>query len=181
MAKQLPSRPAKKPTSNTNSSNSVKKVGGMAGQNGFDFPVLFTIDGSNRHEVILVNPGLDLEQLKETVQGVLESPNCAEILSNYRNKENKDEVGDIRVKWSSEGRDKQLFPKDTLLTDDNVEPVLRLMSASGIGKDTFDIKLKQPQKQQQQSQEQQKPATGGASKRPPSSGPPKKPSTPSSK
>lgn len=127
--------------------------------------------------MILVNPGLDLEQLKETVQGVLESPNCAEILSSYRNKENKDEVGDIRVKWSSEGRDKQLFPKDTLLTDDNVEPVLRLMSSSGVGKDTFDIKLKQQEKQQQQ----QKAAAGGASKGTPSGGPPKKPSTPSSK
>lgn len=125
--------------------------------------------------MILVNPGLDLDQLKETIQGVLESPNCAEILSNYRSKENKDEVGDIRVKWSLDARDKQLYPKETLLTDDNVEPVLRLMSASGVGKDTFDIKLKQ------QKQEQQKAGTGGASKGPPSGGPPKKPSTPAAK
>lgn len=130
---------------------------------------------ANHLTVILVNPGLDLEQLRETIQGVLESPNCAEILSNYRSKENKDEVGDIRVKWSLDGRDKQLYPKETILTDDNVEPVLRLMSASGVGKDTFDIKLKQ------QKQEQQKAATGGASKGPPSGGPPKKPSTPAAK
>lgn len=124
--------------------------------------------------MILVNPGLDLDQLKDTIQGTLESPNCAEILSNYRKKEQKDEVGEIRVKWSSEGRDKQLFPKETVLTDDNVEPVLRLMWASGAGKDTFDIKLKQ-------SQPQQKSATGGASKGPPAGGPPKKPTTPAPK
>lgn len=131
-----------------------------------------------------MNPGLDLEQLKETVQGVLESPNCAEILSNYRSKDNKDEVGDIRVKWSLEGRDKQLYPKETVLTDDNVEPVLRLMSASGVGKDTFDIKLKEQKKEQkkeQPKQEQQKSTTSGASKGPPSGGPPKKPSTPAAK
>lgn len=125
--------------------------------------------------MILVNPGLDLAQLKESVQGVLESPNCAEILSNYRSKDNKDEVGDIRVKWSSEGRDKQLFPKETLLTDDNVEPVLRLMSASGVGRDTFDIKLKQPRKQQQQA------ATGGASKSDSAGSASNKSSTPASK
>ncbi len=30
------------------------------------------------------------------------------------------------VKWASEGRDKQLFPKETLLTDDNCEAILRV-------------------------------------------------------
>ncbi len=30
------------------------------------------------------------------------------------------------VKWASEGRDKQLFVKETLLTDDNCEAVLRV-------------------------------------------------------
>jgi len=38
-------------------------------------------------------------------------------------------VADIHgheVKWASEGRDKQLFVKETLLTDDNCEAVLRV-------------------------------------------------------
>ncbi|KAK5710253.1 hypothetical protein LTR17_019023 [Elasticomyces elasticus] len=66
-----------------------------AGQH--DFPALFTIEGSNRHE----------------------------------------------VKWSSD-RDKQLFPKDTVLTEDNCEPVLRMMAIGG-GNDVFDVKLEKSQ------------------------------------
>lgn len=105
-----------------------------------DFPVLFTIDGSTkRHEVILVNPGLDLDQLKQAAEALLESPNCAEVLSKYRNREKTESVTEVRVKWSSEGRDK-LFPQQTLLTESNTEAVLRMMSVN-VGKDTFDVKL----------------------------------------
>jgi hypothetical protein len=61
-------------------------------------------------------------------------------MSKYKSKEAKETVKQIKVKWSSEGRDKQLFPKETLLTEDNCEPVLRMM-AIGVGKDVFDVKM----------------------------------------
>ena len=66
------------------------------------------------------------------------SPNCQEILSKYRNKEDVDHIGEIKVRWG--GKDKQLFPKETLVTEDNCESVLRMM-AIGVGQDVFDVKL----------------------------------------
>ena len=68
------------------------------------------------------------------------SPNAAEVLYKYRSQQTKDTIREIRVKWASEGRDKQLFPRETILTEENTEPVLRMM-AVGVGKDVFDVKL----------------------------------------
>lgn len=72
------------------------------------------------------------------------SPNCAEFMSKYKSKDSRESVSEIKVKWASEGRDKQLFPKETILTEDNCEPVLRMM-AIGVGKDVFDIKMERNQ------------------------------------
>lgn len=45
-----------------------------------EFPVLFTIDGSNRHEVILVSSGLSLNDLSSKIEGIAkESPNTQEV------------------------------------------------------------------------------------------------------
>ncbi|EME45841.1 hypothetical protein DOTSEDRAFT_127401 [Dothistroma septosporum NZE10] len=138
----------------------------MSGQH--DFPVLFTIDGSNRHEVILVNPGFGLNDIKKAIGACAESPNCAEVLSKYKSKESKDTVSEVKVKWASEGRDKQLWVKDTLLTDDNAEAVLRLMANSGIGKDTFDVKIESKPESSSQSK------AGAGSEKKASPGVPKK-------
>ncbi|KAK3676915.1 hypothetical protein LTR78_003119 [Recurvomyces mirabilis] len=109
----------------------------MAGQH--EFPALFMIEGSNRHEIILVNPGHDLDELKQSMEKLAAlSPNCQEILSKYRNKDSVDHISEVKVRWG--GKDKQLFPKETLLTEDNCEPVLRMM-AIGVGQDVFDVKL----------------------------------------
>ncbi|KAK5170352.1 uncharacterized protein LTR77_004939 [Saxophila tyrrhenica] len=106
-----------------------------------DFPVLFTVEGTNRHEVLLVQPSDTLDKLKESMQSLLaSSPNLAEFMGKYRNKELKDVVKDVTVRWASEGRDKQLFPRETVLTKENCAPVLRMM-AVGVGKDVFDVKL----------------------------------------
>ena len=79
--------------------------------------------------------------LRQTMEVLItSSPNAQEVLSKYKSKDTRDVVGAIRVRWASEGRDKQLFPKETILTDQNCEPVLRMM-AVGVGKDVFDVKL----------------------------------------
>lgn len=44
------------------------------------------------------------------------------------------------MRWASEGRDKQLYPRETVLTEENCEPVLRMM-AIGVGRDVFDVKM----------------------------------------
>ncbi|KAK0942881.1 hypothetical protein LTR29_005622 [Friedmanniomyces endolithicus] len=115
----------------------------MSGQH--DFPALFTVEGSSRHEVFLVNPGHDVDQLRASMEKLASSsPNCQEFMSKHRSKDIVEKVGEIKVKWASEGRDKQLFVKETLLTDDNCEAVLRMMAIGG-GKDVFDIKLDKSQ------------------------------------
>ena len=99
------------------------------------------ITEANVYVVLLINPGYDLEMLKQAMEALItSSPNARETLYNYKSKDSKDVIKDVKVKWASEGRDKQLFPKETILTDSNCEPVLRMM-AVGVGKDVFDVKL----------------------------------------
>ena len=96
---------------------------------------------ADRQSVILVNPGVDLDELKQTIEKLsASSPNAVEFMHKYKSKEATESVKEIRVKWASEGRDKQLFPRETVLTEENCEPVLRMM-AIGVGKDVFDIKM----------------------------------------
>lgn len=90
--------------------------------------------------VILVNASLELAQLKEAIAAVAESPNCAEVLSKYRSKDVQDHVSELRVRWNL--AEKSMFPKETRLTDENLEAVLRMM-ASGGGKDVLDVKIVQ--------------------------------------
>jgi hypothetical protein len=71
---------------------------------------------------------------------VSESPNCAEVLSKYRSKETTDVVSEIKVKWLGHDGGKRLFPQETILTDANVEAVLRMMAA-GRDRDVLDVKI----------------------------------------
>lgn len=126
-----------------------------------EFPALFTMDGSARHEckkksnttfpnhasnspcpVILVNPGIELRELTSKIESLIAtSPNAGEFMGKYRSKDVTETVKEITVKWASEGRDSRVFVKETLLTEENIEPVLRMM-AVGVGKDVFDVKVK---------------------------------------
>jgi hypothetical protein len=122
--------------------------------------------------VIIVNPGHDIDDLKNAMAVNMESsPNCAEFMHKYRSKESRESIvsaspslpecvgcelerrrivltvwasqslqKEIRVRWAVEGRDSKTFPRETILTDENVEPVLRMM-AIGVGKDVFDIRV----------------------------------------
>ncbi|KAK5701421.1 hypothetical protein LTR17_022614 [Elasticomyces elasticus] len=108
-----------------------------AGQH--DFPALFTIEGSNRHEILLINPGHEIDEPRTSMERLASSsPNCQEFMSKHRSKDIAE-----KVKWSS-GRDKQLFPKETVITEDNREPVLRMMAIGGAN-DVFDVKLEKSQ------------------------------------
>jgi len=92
--------------------------------------------------VILVNPGLELRELTSRIEHLIAtSPNAGEFLGKYRSKDVTETVKEIVVKWASEGRDSRVFVRETLLTEENLEAVLRMM-AVGVGKDVFDVKVK---------------------------------------
>ncbi|GAB7326562.1 hypothetical protein MBLNU13_g10545t1 [Cladosporium sp. NU13] len=111
-----------------------------------EFPALFTIENSSRHEFILINPGIDLHELTSKIEHlIVTSPNAAEFMGKYRNKDISETVREITVKWAAEGRDSRVFVKETLVTEENIEPVLRMM-AVGVGKDVFDVKVKVQEK-----------------------------------
>ncbi|KAK5108484.1 hypothetical protein LTR62_008302 [Meristemomyces frigidus] len=89
--------------------------------------------------VLVLNPGHDLVSLKQKMEALAaSSPNCAEILSKYRNKGDVDQIGEIRVRWG--GKDKQFFPKETLVTEENCEAVLRMLALKP-GEDVLDVGL----------------------------------------
>lgn len=105
------------------------------------FPQLFTIDSSSRHEVLLLPTNIKLNDLRERIsQASVDSPNCVEIMSKYK-KAGSEKVGEIKVKWSTAGRDTKVWPASTVLTDDNIEAVMRLIEDSGVGKDVLEVKL----------------------------------------
>jgi hypothetical protein len=62
-------------------------------------------------------------------------------MGKYRSKDISETVREITVKWADEGRDSRVFVKETLVTEENIEPVLRMM-AVGVGKDVFDVKVR---------------------------------------
>jgi len=106
------------------------------------FPIVFNIDNSSRHEVILITTDDSLEDLKKKIADIVpKSVNCEEFMAKYKKKDQQETVSSVKVKWSVAGRDKQTFPAETKLTDENVEAVLMLIESSGIGKDVLEVSL----------------------------------------
>ncbi|KAK5019353.1 hypothetical protein BJ546DRAFT_1051135 [Cryomyces antarcticus] len=106
-----------------------------------DFPVVFTIDGSSRHEIIMINPGLSVADLTSKIEELASSsPNCEEFMSKYKKKDAVEHVTNITVKWAAEGRDTSIFPKQTTLTEGNMEAVLSMMARMP-GADVIDVKM----------------------------------------
>jgi hypothetical protein len=86
---------------------------------------------------------------------IAKSPNAGEFMGKYRSKDISETVTEVTVKWAAEGRDSRVFVKETLLTEENIEPVLRMM-AVGVGKDVFDVKVKVNQKKAEKAEEKEK-------------------------
>ncbi|KAK8155855.1 hypothetical protein IWX90DRAFT_480852 [Phyllosticta citrichinensis] len=108
------------------------------------FPIIFTIAGSSsRHELLLISPGTKLADLTSQIEAVAStSVNTQEFLAKYAKKKSQpDRVETIRVRWAGAGRDAKTFPATTVLTEDNVEAALRLVEASGVGKDVLEVTI----------------------------------------
>ncbi|KAI6793692.1 hypothetical protein KC363_g5221 [Hortaea werneckii] len=114
-----------------------------------EFPILFTIEGSSRHEVLLTSPTQTLSTLRTHLTNLATtSPNCAEFMSKYRNRSITEAVSEIRVRWeiadpgtpAGSGRDGKIWPKETVVTEENFAAVMRLLEWGG-GRDVLDVKM----------------------------------------
>jgi len=109
-------------------------------------PVLFTVDGSSRHELILISPKhATLEgTCAEIVSLAQSSPNCAEFMGKYKKGPDEGEeeaVTELRVKWNGQSHDPKIFPASTVVTDRNFEAVIRMIGASGVGRDVLEVRM----------------------------------------
>jgi hypothetical protein len=63
-----------------------------------DFPIIFNIGGSSRHEVILINSGSTISDISKKVESLAPaSVNCQEPLAKYKKKGEPEKVSDIKV------------------------------------------------------------------------------------
>ena len=121
-----------------------------------DFPIVFNIGNSSRHEVILINAGHSIQDLSSRIESLAASSvNCEEPLARYKKKGEAEKVTEIKVRWASEGRDSKIFPKSTILTDDNTEAILSLIGSSG-GKDVLEVSMQAPPSSKEDDKEESK-------------------------
>lgn len=117
-----------------------------------EFPILFTVGQSNKHEVMIINPGQGIKELSDKVKElVASSPNCSEPLSKYA-KKSESKVSEIKVRWSGEPREAKLWPTSTILTEDNSEALLSLVALHG-GKDILEVTITQTAIEEEKKEE----------------------------
>jgi hypothetical protein len=109
-------------------------------------PVLFTVNGSSRHELMLISPNhATLDGIThEMITLSASSPNCAEFMGKYKaKKEDIDEVEveELRVKWNAQSHDPKIYPASTIVTKDNFKAIVTMIGKSGVGRDVFEIKI----------------------------------------
>lgn len=107
-------------------------------------PILFTVNGSSRHELMLVSPenatlsGIQSEMISLSAS----SPNCAEFMGKYNKSASAEqEVQEMIVKWNAQTHDPKIFPASTVVTEENFKAVVSMIGASGVGRDVFEIKI----------------------------------------
>jgi hypothetical protein len=90
-------------------------------------PLLFTLDGSARHDIILVTYKSSLHSIAKQVTEVsASSPNCQEFMSKYKTEEGR-EVSELKVRWGTFGRDTKFWPATTVVTQHNCEAILKIL------------------------------------------------------
>jgi hypothetical protein len=107
-------------------------------------PVLFTVDGTTRHEVILVSPAhATLASLRATMARIAaSSPNCGEFMAHYkRPASSPPDVEEVRVRWDARSHDPKIFPASTVVTEDNLRAVVEMIGRSGVGRDTLEVRM----------------------------------------
>ncbi|GAB7341426.1 hypothetical protein MBLNU457_7672t2 [Dothideomycetes sp. NU457] len=107
------------------------------------FPMLFTVNTSSRHDVLLLSPNTSIPELTSRIESLIaSSPNCQQALDKYSKNQNPYEVKSIKVRWSGEPREARLWPSATTLTEDNVQAVLELVRLHQ-GRDILEVEAVQ--------------------------------------
>jgi len=107
------------------------------------FPVLFTVNTSSRHDVLLLDSSTSIADMTSRIETLIaSSPNCQQALDKYSKNKNKYDVKSIKVRWSGEPREARLWPSATTLTKDNVEAVLELVRLHQ-GRDILEVEAVQ--------------------------------------
>jgi len=107
-------------------------------------PILFTVNGSSRHELMLVSPEhATLPGVQsEMVSLAASSPNCSEFMGKYNKSASAEQqVQEMKVKWNAQSHDPKIFPASTVVTEENFKAVVSMIGASGVGRDVFEIKI----------------------------------------
>jgi len=107
-----------------------------------DFPILFTVNGPKRHEVLITSTTASLKQLSAQIENLIaDSPNSQEFMVKYKKPGPKEKVTEMKMRWSAEGRDPKWWPQSTVVTEDNVDAVLSLVERTGVGKDVLEVTM----------------------------------------
>jgi hypothetical protein len=108
-----------------------------------ELPVLFSIDGSARHELFIISTAASLSDLTSEIESLTaSSPNCKEFMSKYK-KTGEEKVAELKVRWGAAGRDPKIWPATTVLTEENTEAVLMMIErGGGLGRDVLEVKMK---------------------------------------
>ena len=103
-------------------------------------PILFTA-GPSRHDVLLISPSkASLDGVKKDILSLLEkSPNCEEFMAKY--KKGEEEITRLVVKWNAQSHDPKIYPATTIVTEDNIEALVKMIGMSGVGKDTLEVQF----------------------------------------
>ncbi|QDS69299.1 hypothetical protein FKW77_002717 [Venturia effusa] len=108
-----------------------------------EIPLLFTIVSSNRHELLITSTLTSYSDLTSEIATLAStSPNCEEFMAKYKKKGAEEKVKSMKVKWGvSTGRD-AIWPKATIVTEENLEAVLLMMErGGGVGRDVLEVVL----------------------------------------
>ncbi|KAH7081309.1 hypothetical protein BKA63DRAFT_561859 [Paraphoma chrysanthemicola] len=106
-------------------------------------PLVFTLPPSNRHEVILLDTSSKptLKALnKQITATIASSPNCEEFMAKHKKADQKETIQEIKMHWDTKSRDASMWPKHTIITDENFAAVLELVKVAP-GKDVLEIKV----------------------------------------
>ncbi|KAF2714320.1 hypothetical protein K504DRAFT_456554 [Pleomassaria siparia CBS 279.74] len=110
-------------------------------------PILFTLPPSNRHEAILLDTtkagGPTLKSINKQVTAAMgTSPNCAEFMSKYKKTaETRETIESMRIHWAETGRDRNVWPEYTELTNENLPAIIELLRLAPGKGDVLEIKV----------------------------------------
>ncbi|KAF2807195.1 uncharacterized protein BDZ99DRAFT_421148 [Mytilinidion resinicola] len=112
-------------------------------------PLLFTIDGASRHEVVLLPRSADIKYLNGLViNTAATSPNCTEWGSKFKKQDAdgpKEHITEFKIQWATEGRDMKFWPASTVITGENIEAVLAMVE-KGAGRDVLVVSMGKAEK-----------------------------------